>query len=167
MSYYNRSFLLKALDRIGIGAAESSQFTLKKTTIKKVNRLINEFADFDDWEKQRSESVKNHLYQGWAAGGFSVSDYQLITIILDQKKNDVNVKIKSRSRGGQIIDWGANEYNIKRLKSYLENPDIKLKKRIIPGEKEGLILLIIFSILGLATVILIAELLNPEYSANF
>ncbi len=140
------------MDKLHLGASKSDEFVLQNTTIAAVCANIQTIARNDSWKQQLNETSVTHSNQGWMSGGFGVSGYQQIGINLDQVENDVKVKIGSRSIGGQLNDWGANEYNVNRLGEFLKNPNLQLGKRFIPGEGRGTILLAITFILGVIIV---------------
>ena len=81
-----------------------------------------------------------------------------LTIDATQKENDVKIQVDSRSRGGQIKDWGANEYNVTRLKDFLQDPNMELGKRVVPGEKSGRLFLLIFVVIFIIIFIILTTL---------
>ena len=161
MEYWQENPLLEALDTFGVGAKNNKEFTLTNTTLENVAVLVFNFAKVNRWSLSRNEPSPDTILQEFQSGlgSLSVSGQQTITIKLTKKNDDILVNINSRSRGGQISDWGANEFNINQLEEYLKNPLGRLEKLKNPGEIKGLISMFAVLFGGFALIILILNLL--------
>jgi len=148
MAYYDDSLFLRTLESLGVGASDFSSLIVPNTNINNVKATLGRLAEFDKWTKERDEETNSLSILEWTAGGFSVSGYQKITVLLNQQDINVEVKVTSKSKGGQIADWGANKHNVDRILTYLKNPNLELTKRKVPGERKGLIFLIIVFLLA-------------------
>ncbi|EFK96261.1 hypothetical protein LDC_1719 [sediment metagenome] len=164
MKYYETNPVLNTLDNLGVGAANFQEFEIRETNINKLESLINKFGQVYNWQLSRNERDQNILILEYQSGGLSVSGYQQITITLTQVENNVKIGITSKSRGGQISDWGANKFNIDNLKSYLNDPSQKLHKKSNPGDKKGFLLMILVMFVG---PVLFIILLNVLYRLGF
>ena len=148
MPYYDDP-MLKALESLGVGASDVTSETLKNTSIQTVKANLEQIAKFDNWQAGRNEESNSLAIMEWTAGGFSVSGYQKISIVLRQIGENVDIRVASKSKGGQMADWGANKYNVARILTYLKNPSAGLTKRRVPGEKKGYIFMLIAIILAI------------------
>ena len=160
MVYYEDNVINKLADVFGIGATKSISIKVNNTSIQDVGKLVDKLAVNDGWKKQHENNLSTSLYQEWLAGSFSVSGYQMIKIKLMQIDQDVKIDASSSSRGGQIQDWGANQYNLMRLEKIFSEPDFVLGKRVVPGETKGIVFLTIALILGVTFAIIIVSIFH-------
>lgn len=161
MPYYEQHLLTNGLDALGVGASKFAEFVLDNTTIDLVLTNLATLANFDKWVQERNERTNSMSIQQYALGGFSVSGYQKLVIVLTQENSNVHVQLTSKSRGGQLVDWGANAYNIKRVENFIKTPDAKLTKRKVPGETLGVVLVVVFSVLAFAAYVVLSQV--PSY----
>lgn len=148
MPYYDDP-MLKALESLGVGASDTTSETLQKTSIQTVKANLEQLAKFDKWQAGRNEESNGLAIMEWTAGGFSVSGYQKISIVLRQLGENVDIRVASKSKGGQIADWGANKNNVVRILAYLKNPSAGLTIRHVSGEKRGYIFMFITIVLAI------------------
>lgn len=123
------------------GARKKVIFFLPNITLRTVLSFLSDFAQKNNWrlfqDKTREENKSMVMEFQVGQWGFKISGSQNVQIALLEEQNGVSGVAVSQSNFFQLVDWGANNKNLKNLISYLsekiEKPDsIQNNARQIP-----------------------------------
>lgn len=114
----------RILEQFGVGKSKQSTILLPlASSFEEINNALLLLASQKKWPLLSSQAIEEKYILFFQIGqwGLSISGAQRATIILFKYNGQIAVYITSKSTMGQFSDWGANEKNIKIIKTFLED----------------------------------------------
>lgn len=126
--------LASILDKAGFGASKKITFFLTNISLQNTKELIKILADNERWGLISEEQKDNYLVIVLQVGqwGFKISGSQRLAIVAEQQEGGVEISAASKSTMGQVVDWGANQKNLEKLRVFLTHPQDQIPVQPIP-----------------------------------
>lgn len=123
--------LAKILEQFGVGATKNKIITIAgASSAEEIAAVLLVLAQQKKWSLLTDETIEGKRVLALQIGqwGFRISGAQRAVIVIFSHNNQFAAHITSKSIMGQLLDWGANEKNIKIIADFLEQAFVTPEK---------------------------------------